>query len=146
MLQSLVKGEIKKEVFPQWAENMAYCWSWWDKIDCLMLTGRKRKLLTEVGELHFIRDSTIKKDIHLQSTRVFYYFCIQQCSKIIPSLPPAVSLEVKEANFIHQSGTNSPFSLPWTISMGPPILIGHDCNISIKHQTCAGNDCGILSN
>lgn len=29
-----------------------------------MLTYRKRELVTEVGKLYFIRDSTIEKDIH----------------------------------------------------------------------------------
>jgi len=39
-----------------------------------MLTGRKRKLLTEVGELYFIRDSTIEKVIHFSSTQFFLLF------------------------------------------------------------------------
>lgn len=64
MPQSLIKEEIKKESFPQWAGGVAYCWSWWDEIDCLVLTYRKRELMTEVRELYYIRDSTIEKDIH----------------------------------------------------------------------------------
>ena len=54
----------------------------------------------------------LKKTFTYNLLRFFYYFCIQQCFKVIPILLPAVSLEVKEASFIHQSVTNSPFSLP----------------------------------
>lgn len=64
MPQSLIKEEIKKEAFSQQAGEVAYCWSWWDKIDCLMLTYRKREIMTEVRELYFIRYSTTEKDIH----------------------------------------------------------------------------------